>query len=73
VRGTLALERAVRAFALVHGRAHVEPEDIETLFLPVLGHRILFTTAFVAETRKEPAGEALAQFRDLCLERIRRP
>jgi MoxR-like ATPase len=73
VRGTLALERAVRAFALVHGRAHVEPEDIETLFLPVLGHRILFTTAFVAETRKEPAGEALAKFRDLCLERVRRP
>jgi MoxR-like ATPase len=73
VRGTLALERAVRAFALVHGRAHVEPEDVETLFVPVLGHRILFTTAFAAATRNRPPGEGLAQFRELCLDRVPRP
>jgi MoxR-like ATPase len=73
VRGTLALERAARAFALLCGRGHVEPEDIETLFLPVLGHRILFTTAFAAATRTQPAGEALARFREICLERVPRP
>jgi MoxR-like ATPase len=73
VRGSLALERAARAFALVCGRAHVEPADIETLFLPVLGHRILFTTAYAAATRTQPPGEALARFREICLERVPRP
>jgi MoxR-like ATPase len=73
VRGTLALERAVRAWALSHGRPHVEPEDVEALFLPVLGHRILFTPAFVAATRKLPPGEALEEFRRRCFERVPRP
>jgi MoxR-like ATPase len=73
VRGTLALERAARAFALLDGRTHVEPEDVELLLLPVLGHRILFTTAFVAATRRQPQAEALAQFYELCLERVGRP
>ena len=42
VRGTLALERAARAWALLSGRAHVEPDDVEQLFGPVLAHRIIF-------------------------------
>ena len=37
VRGTLALERVARAWALLHGRPFVAPEDVEELFLPVLG------------------------------------
>jgi MoxR-like ATPase len=41
VRGSLALERAARAWALAQGRPFVQPEDIEELFVPVLGHRIL--------------------------------
>jgi MoxR-like ATPase len=41
VRGSLALERAARAWALLHGRSFVLPEDVETLFEPVLAHRIL--------------------------------
>jgi MoxR-like ATPase len=73
VRGSLALERAVRAFALLNGRRHVEPEDIETLFLSVLGHRIIFTTGFVAATRSQPREETFAQFRELCLSRVGRP
>jgi MoxR-like ATPase len=73
VRGTLALERAVRAWALSHGRPHVEPEDVEALFLPVLGHRILFTPGFVAATRKLPPGEALEEFRRRCFELVPRP
>lgn len=40
-RGTLALSRAVRAFALVQGRDYVVPEDIKTLAVPVLAHRIV--------------------------------
>jgi MoxR-like ATPase len=41
VRGTLALERVARAWALLHGRTFVAPEDVEALFLPVLGHRLV--------------------------------
>ena len=41
VRGSLSLERAARAWALVHGRPYVEPEDVERLFVPVLAHRVL--------------------------------
>ncbi|HEY1479483.1 MAG TPA: AAA family ATPase, partial [Gaiellales bacterium] len=32
VRGSLALERGARAWALVHGRDHAEPEGVEQLF-----------------------------------------
>ena len=58
---------------LSHGRPHVEPEDVEALFLPVLGHRILFTPAFLASTRKLPPGEALEEFRRRCFELVPRP
>ena len=39
-RGTLALVRALQAYALVHGRNYVVPEDIKELAVPVLAHRI---------------------------------
>ena len=52
VRGTLALERAARAWALLNGRDYVVPEDVEELFLPVIGHRVLFTPTFLVEVRK---------------------
>jgi MoxR-like ATPase len=73
VRGSLALERAARAFALLDGRMHVEPEDIETLFLSVLGHRVVFTTPYVAATRSQSRADGLARFRELCLSRAGRP
>ena len=41
VRGSLALEQAARAWALLHGRSYVEPEDVERLLVPVLAHRVL--------------------------------
>src|SRR5207253_1059450 len=40
VRGTLALSRAARAWAILSGRDYVTPEDVEALFVPVLVHRI---------------------------------
>jgi MoxR-like ATPase len=49
VRGTLALERAARAWALLSGRAHVEPDDVEQLFGPVLAHRIIFTPGIATD------------------------
>jgi MoxR-like ATPase len=73
VRGSLALERVARAWALFHERSYVVPEDVETLFLPVLGHRIVFRPAFLAEARRLGREQALARFLELCLERAPRP
>ncbi|HZO33877.1 MAG TPA: MoxR family ATPase [Gaiellaceae bacterium] len=68
VRGSLTLERTARAWALVQGRDHVVPRDVERLFLPVLGHRLVLTTAFLAETRGLGREAALARIRDRVLE-----
>jgi MoxR-like ATPase len=51
VRGTLALNRAARAWAVLHSRRYVTPEDVEHLFVPVLMHRILFRPSFLAQIR----------------------
>jgi MoxR-like ATPase len=67
VRGSLALERAVRAWALLHDRDHVTPLDVEHLFLPVLGHRVLFTPAKLAEARLQGMAASLESFREECL------
>src|SRR3954452_1825521 len=73
VRGTLALERAVRAWSLLQGRAYATPDDVERLFLPVLGHRIIFTPLFLAETRAQGYEHALERFCQTCLEVAPRP
>ena len=68
VRGSLALERAARAWALLDGRGYVVPEDIERLFVPVLVHRVVFTPSFVARARATGWAEAIEEFRASCLE-----
>jgi MoxR-like ATPase len=68
VRGSITLERSARAWALVQGRDYVEPEDIERLFLPVLGHRLLITASYAAETRGLARDEPLERIRERCLE-----
>jgi MoxR-like ATPase len=73
VRGSLALERAARAWALVDGRSYVVPEDIERLFLPVLVHRVVFTPGFVARARASGWEESIEEFRSACLEVAPRP
>jgi MoxR-like ATPase len=73
VRASLALERTARAWALLQGRDYVTPDDVETLFLPVIGHRVMFTPTFVAENRERGRESALLQFRDLVFSRVTRP
>jgi MoxR-like ATPase len=73
VRGSLALERASRAWALLHGREYVSPDDIELLFEPVLVHRIVFRPAFFAEARRSGWIETVAAFKADCLRRAPRP
>ena len=40
-RAGLALLRAARAYALLLGRNHVLPEDVQALFIAVAGHRLV--------------------------------
>jgi MoxR-like ATPase len=67
VRGSLTLERTARAWALMHGRDHVVPGDVDALFLPVLGHRLLLTPSFIAETRALGRAAALERIKERCL------
>ncbi|HST25636.1 MAG TPA: MoxR family ATPase [Gaiellaceae bacterium] len=68
VRGSLALERASRARALLHDREYVVPEDVLALFEPVLGHRLVLAPAFLAEMRGSPREDLLAHLAERCLE-----
>jgi MoxR-like ATPase len=73
VRGTLALNRAARAWAVLHQRRYVTPEDVEQLFVAVLVHRILFRPSFLAEIRDRGWESASNEVRDRCLERAPKP
>ena len=62
VRGSLALQRVAAARALLEGRDYVRPQDVEALFLPVLGHRLrLDPTAFADAGRRDARGAARAR------------
>jgi MoxR-like ATPase len=73
VRGSLALDRAARSWALLESRRHVTPKDIEHLFLSVVMHRVLFTPGFVADARELGWNAAMDAFRERCLEIAPRP
>ena len=73
VRGSLALERAVRAWALIQGRDYAVPDDVLDLFLPVIGHRVVFTPAFLVEARKLGWVRTMEELRRRCLELAPRP
>ena len=53
-RAALALLQAARAHALLRGRAHVLPDDIQAVFVALAGHRL-------APSGSQHSGEALAQ------------
>ncbi|MFO0871776.1 MAG: MoxR family ATPase [Pirellulales bacterium] len=56
-RGALSLYRAAQAFALLGGRTFVTPDDIKTLAVPVLGHRVI--TRGYAQGQQRSVVEAL--------------
>jgi MoxR-like ATPase len=51
-RGSRALLRAAQAHALADGRAYLIPDDIKTLAVPALAHRV------IAKTRVDPSGDS---------------
>lgn len=72
VRGSLALERAARAWALLNGRPFVQPEDVEELFEPLLAHRLLLDP-YRQETFAEGNGAAGVDLLAGCLDLAPRP
>ena len=73
VRGTLALNRAARAWAVLHSRRYVTPDDVESLFVPVLMHRVLFRPSFLAVIRDEGWGAAMDEVRRRSIELAPKP
>ena len=73
VRGTLALNRAARAWAVLQGRRYVTPDDVERLFIPVLMHRLLFRPSFLAEIRDRGWANTALEVRERCLARAPKP
>ncbi len=73
VRGSLALERAARAWALLDHRSFVVPEDVDRLFAPVLLHRIVFRPAFLVEARRLGWAEAVRRIEESCFGVAPRP
>jgi MoxR-like ATPase len=67
VRGSLALVATARAHALLHGRAYVVPHDVEELFLPVLGHRLMLAPSYVAAMRSSSRDEIFDRIWERCL------
>ncbi len=73
VRGTLALNRAARAWAVLNSRRYVTPDDVERLFVPVLMHRVLFRPSFLAEIRDSGWDTAMLDVRRRCIELAPKP
>jgi MoxR-like ATPase len=56
-RGMMALTRAARVVAWLHGRTYLTPDDIRTILPSVLAHRIFFTPVY--ELRRAQIADAL--------------
>jgi MoxR-like ATPase len=54
-RGTQALLRVSQAWAMLHGRDYVLPDDIKEMAVPVLAHRLLLKTRLRASEGQEEA------------------
>lgn len=51
-RGTLALLKCSQAYAAIHGRDFVSPDDVKVLCIPVLAHRIVSYTNTAQSSNK---------------------
>jgi MoxR-like ATPase len=59
-RAGLMLLRAAKAHALLAGRDHALPDDVQALAQPVLSHRIVLAPESMEETGERVVGDALA-------------
>jgi MoxR-like ATPase len=73
VRASLSLERAVRAWALFAGRSFVVPADVERLFEPVVGHRLVLGVDFAVDAESLDREQLGRVIWEACLARAPRP
>ena len=73
VRASLSLERAVRAWALFAGRSYVVPADVERLFEPVVGHRLVLGVDFAVDAESLDREQLGRVIWEACLARAPRP
>ena len=73
VRASLALERIARAWALLHGRDYVHPDDVEACSCPWSVTASSSRRPSSPSTRTRGREAALDAFRDLVFERAPRP
>jgi MoxR-like ATPase len=59
-RAGLLLLRAAKAFALIRGRDHALPDDVQTLAQTVLAHRIMLVPEAAGVDRAEVVADAIA-------------
>jgi MoxR-like ATPase len=52
-RGALALRKACQAHALLQNRDYVTPDDVKALAVPVLAHRLIFSSEQISSAKTE--------------------
>jgi MoxR-like ATPase len=60
-RAGLAIRRAAQAWALLHGRSHVLPEDVQAVVPGVIGHRLLLAQDMDPAAQRDAAQRLLRQ------------
>ena len=58
-RGSLMLYHAAQAMAFVHGRDFCTPDDIKSLVVPVLAHRVVVNSNYVSAHKKSDQAETI--------------
>ena len=58
-RGAMALYNAAKARAFVHGRSYCFPDDIKTLAIPVLSHRVMVSSRYTSPLPRTQESEAI--------------
>ncbi|MBI5883611.1 MAG: MoxR family ATPase [Elusimicrobia bacterium] len=59
-RGALAVVRAARSMALMAGRDYCVPDDIKTVAVPVIAHRLILDTSLYGVAKIDEVEEAVA-------------
>jgi len=64
-RAGLMLLRAAKARAMIHGRTHALPDDVQALVEPVLAHRLVLAAESPRGGAREVLADAIASVRAL--------
>jgi len=60
-RAGMAILHSAQAWALIHGREHVIPEDIQAVLQSVISHRLLYARETMGSEPEDIAATLIAQ------------